>query len=282
MKSLRIKESPQARVKRAREITRRLHKLYPAADCALEHDSALKLLIATILSAQCTDERVNMVTPMLFARYSTARELAAANQTDVEAIIRSTGFFRNKAKNIIGAARVICEQFGGEVPATMDELLALPGVARKTANVLLGTWFKQNEGVVVDTHIGRLSHRLGLSWRSRDDKDAVKIEQDLMEVLPRKEWTFVGHALIWHGRKVCAARKPTCEQCTLSDVCPSAFSFDGRARDKISRTKTGKPASQRDVSRNLAPAARKRAAKVTRKPVRARTSGKASGKRARR
>ncbi|GJQ26611.1 MAG: endonuclease III [Phycisphaerae bacterium] len=275
MKSPRIKESPQARKKRATEITHRLHKLYPEADCALEHDSALKLLIATILSAQCTDERVNMVTPVLFARYPTARDLAAANQADVEAIIRSTGFFRNKAKNIIGAARVICERFAGEVPATMDELLTLPGVARKTANVLLGTWFKKNEGVVVDTHIGRLAHRLGLSWRSRDDKDAVKIEQDLMEVLPRKEWTFVGHALIWHGRKVCAARKPDCEQCTLADVCPSAFSFDARARDKTSRTKTGKPASQRGVSR-------KRAANVTRKPLRARTSGKASGKQARR
>lgn len=267
MKSRKIKESPQARVKRAAEIARRLNKLYPQADCALEHDSALKLLIATILSAQCTDERVNMVTPALFARYPTARDLAAANQAEVEAIIRSTGFFRNKAKNLIGAARVICERFGGEVPATMEELLLLPGVARKTANVVLGTWFKQNEGVVVDTHIGRLAHRLGLSWRSRDDKDAVKIEQDLMEVLPREKWTFVGHALIWHGRKVCPARKPACDQCTLADVCPSAHSFGSSQPSRTDPPRRKKAASRRGAKP---------------KPKPARTSGRASGKRARR
>ncbi len=273
MKSRKIRVSPQERVKRSAEVTRRLHKLYPEADCALEHDSALKLLVATILSAQCTDERVNMVTPALFARYPTARELAAANPSDVEAIIRSTGFFRNKAKNLIGAARVICDRFNGEVPATMDDLLQLPGVARKTANVILGTWFKKNEGVVVDTHIGRLSHRLGLTWRSRDDKDAVKIEQDLMVVLPRDEWTFVGHALIWHGRKVCAARKPACDQCTLSNICPSAFSFDGKPAARVGASQGRKPASKRIAGTS-------RAARAKPKPARARTSGKASGKRA--
>jgi endonuclease-3 len=141
-------------------------------------------------------------------------------------MIRSTGFFRNKTRSIIGAGRVITERFGGRVPDTMDDLLGIPGVARKTANVILGTWFHKNEGVVVDTHVGRLSHRLALSWRSRDDKDAVKIERDLMELLPQKEWTFAGHALIWHGRQVCSARKPDCDRCRLADLCPSAHSFD--------------------------------------------------------
>ncbi len=207
---------------RAVEVVRRLKRLYPAAKCALEHDSALHLLIATILSAQCTDERVNKVTPALFERYRTADDFADADPAELEALIRSTGFYRNKTKNIIGTGRVLRERFGGRVPDTMDALLELPGVARKTANVVLGTWFNRNEGVVVDTHIGRLAHRLGLTWRSRNDKDAVRIEQDLMEMIPREEWTYLGHALIHHGRAVCMARKPNCAECRLNDICPSA------------------------------------------------------------
>lgn len=208
---------------RVAAILAELHRLYPSAECALTHKSAWELLAATILSAQCTDDRVNKVTPALFARFPTIPEMARAVPRDVEGLIRSTGFFRNKAKNLIGAAKTLTGKFADAVPHTMDELLQLPGVARKTANVLLGTWFKQNDGVVVDTHIGRLAHRLALTWRSKGDKDAVKIEKDLMEILPRNEWTFIGHALIWHGRKVCAARKPDCAACTLAKHCPSAL-----------------------------------------------------------
>lgn len=233
------RRKPQA--DRATRIVRALHRLYPRADCALHHRSAWELLAATILSAQCTDERVNMVTPKLFERFPDPAALAMAEPAAVEAIIRSTGFFRNKARNLIGAARTIVERFAGRVPETMDELLELPGVARKTANVLLGTWFEKNEGVVVDTHIGRLAQRLGLTWRSKNDKDAVKIEQDLMEVLPQRDWTFVGHALIWHGRKVCAARKPNCAACALAADCPSAHSFsepDSTAAPKANRPRS--------------------------------------------
>lgn len=217
-----MRESLASRTARAEEIVRRLRGLYEEADCALKHESALQLLIATILSAQCTDERVNKVTPALFKRFPDAASLAGADPAEVEKLVQSTGFFRNKAKNIIGAARVICEQFDGSVPDTMDDLLQLPGVARKTANVVLGTWFGKNEGFVVDTHIGRLADRLHLTWRSKDSKDAVKIERDLMEVVPREAWTYLGHALIWHGRKVCGARKPDCGACVLRDLCPSA------------------------------------------------------------
>jgi endonuclease-3 len=221
-----LREPLDARRRRAAEICKMLHAEYADADCALKHASALELLVSTILSAQCTDERVNAVTPALFRRYRSAADFAAADPAQLEAMIRSTGFFRNKTRSIIGAGRVITERFGGRVPDTMDDLLGIPGVARKTANVILGTWFHKNEGVVVDTHVGRLSHRLALSWRSRDDKDAVKIERDLMELLPQKEWTFAGHALIWHGRQVCSARKPDCDRCRLADLCPSAHSFD--------------------------------------------------------
>lgn len=217
------RESIHARTHRAEQILKILKRHYPDADCALEHKSPLHLLVATILSAQCTDDRVNKVTPALFQKYRSAADLARAVPEELEDIIRSTGFFRNKAKNIIGAGRIITEKFKGEVPPTMEDLLQVPGVARKTANVVLGTWFKKNDGVVVDTHIGRLAHRLKLTWRSRDDKDAVKIEQDLMEVFPRPSWTFAGHALIWHGRKTCTARKPACDRCPLSEHCPSAF-----------------------------------------------------------
>lgn len=219
-------EMPAARKSRAGKIVDLLHAEYPQAECALKHDSALQLLVATILSAQCTDVRVNIVTPSLFKRYRSPSDFANAKSDELERLIQSTGFFRNKTRSIIGMGRTLMEQFAGRVPDTMEELLQLPGVARKTANVLLGTWFKKNEGMVVDTHIGRLAHRLKLTWRSRGDKDAVKIEQDLMEVLPKDEWTFVGHALIWHGRKVCTARKPKCDGCVLNPVCPSAFKVD--------------------------------------------------------
>ncbi|NLE61174.1 MAG: endonuclease III, partial [Planctomycetes bacterium] len=186
-----VAESLPTRRKRMMRILAGLKAAYPDADCALRHGSALELLVATILSAQSTDETVNKVTPILFSRYPAVADLAQADPADVERIIHSTGFFRQKTKSIINACKMIVEKFGGQVPQTMDELTQLPGVARKTANVLLGTWFHKNEGVVVDTHIGRLAHRLGLTWTSKDDKDAVKIEQDLMQVIPREEWTYV-------------------------------------------------------------------------------------------
>ena len=219
-------EPVDAKKKRARRILTALRKLYPDADCALEHIDPLQLLIATILSAQSTDVNVNKVTPVLFKRYKTAKALADAPRDEVEEIIHSTGFFRQKAKSIQGACRKIMDDFGGKVPDTLDELITLPGVARKTANVVLGTAFGKNDGVVVDTHIGRLAVRLGLTWNGKDSKDAVKIERDLMQVLPRKDWTFAGHSLIWHGRRVCAARKPDCPGCRLAKLCPSADVID--------------------------------------------------------
>ncbi len=212
---------------RTRKIVAALRKAYPDATCALHHRSALELLIATILSAQSTDETVNQVTPILFAKYPTAAKLAAADPADVEETIHRTGFFRQKAKSIMAACQTITDEFGGSVPDTMEGLMKLRGVARKTANVVLGTWFHKNEGVVVDTHVGRLAHRLDLTWSSKNEKDAVKIEQDLMQVVPREEWTFFSHALIWHGRRICVARKPRCGECVLNKLCPSAFTFDG-------------------------------------------------------
>lgn len=229
-------ESVPARRKRAARIIAELKKVYPEATCALRHGSALELLIATILSAQSTDETVNRVTPVLFKRYPTPTDLANADSAEVERIIHPTGFFRQKTKSVMAACRSIVDEFGGNVPATMEGLLQLRGVARKTANVVLGTWFGRNDGVVVDTHVGRLTQRLALTWTSRDDKDAVKIEQDLMQVLPQAEWTYTSHALIWHGRRICTARKPKCAECVLNKLCPSAFAFDdvngsnGRAR----------------------------------------------------
>jgi len=237
-KSAATGESPQARKKRARKILAALKKLYPEADCALQHRSALHLLVATILSAQSTDETVNKVTPVLFAKYPTAARLATADPADVEKIVYPTGFFRQKSRSIIGACKAIVDRFGGQVPDTMEALIELPGVARKTANVVLGTWFKKNEGFVVDTHVGRLAHRLGLTWTSKGEKDAVKIEQDLCELLPRESWTFTGHALIWHGRRVCPARKPNCAGCTLNTLCPSAFTFEADRSSRPAGRKT--------------------------------------------
>lgn len=203
---------------RAAEVVRRLARDYPDAHCALVHSSALELLVATILSAQCTDVRVNLVTKPLFRKYRSARDYAEADLHELEQAVRSTGFFRNKARNIQGAARLLEEKHGGRVPDTMEELLELPGVARKTANVVLGTWFRKTAGVVVDTHVLRISRRLGLTR----DVDPKRIEKDLMALLPSEEWTPFSHRLIWHGRKICTARKPKCEECTLASCCPSA------------------------------------------------------------
>jgi endonuclease III len=195
-----------------------LDELYPDAHCELNFETPFQLLIATILSAQCTDKRVNMVTPTLFSRFPDAAAMSQAKPTELEKIIKSTGFYRNKAKSILGASQVIMEDFDGEVPRTMDELLTLPGVARKTANVVLGSAFGMNVGMVVDTHIARLSNRLKLTKNT----DPKKIEIDLCGKLPQDKWTQVGHQLIWHGRRVCDARKPNCAECTLVPHCPSA------------------------------------------------------------
>jgi endonuclease-3 len=200
-------------------ILRELERLYPKADCQLERRNPFELLCATILSAQCTDERVNRVTPSLFARFPTPAALAAAPTPVLEELVRSTGFFRNKAKNLRGAAHVLDEKWGGEVPRSMDELLELPGVARKTANVVLGTAFDIAAGVVVDTHVARLAGRLGLSRETAPEK----IERDLMAIIPRERWILFSHQLIWHGRRVCQARKPNCDGCPLAPHCPSAF-----------------------------------------------------------
>jgi len=233
------KESLDKKKERAKVILRGLKKLYPDATCALRHASALQLLVATILSAQSTDETVNKVTPSLFEQYPTAKDLATADTADIERIVKSTGFFHQKTKSIQGACRLIVERFSGEVPATMDELTQLPGVARKTANVILGTWFEKNEGIVVDTHVGRLAHRMALTWTSKNDKDAVKIEQDLIQLIPRKDWTIFGHAMVWHGRRVCNARKPNCAGCAVSEACPSAFTFEP-SEAKAAKKKAGK------------------------------------------
>lgn len=216
------RESAAARRARAARLLAALHATYPDATCALRHRSAYELLVATILSAQCTDERVNRVTPALFARYPTVRELANADADELSSLIRSTGFFNNKTKSLLAMARRVVDEFGGEIPATMDGLLSLAGVARKTANCILGTWYRRNEGVVVDTHVGRLATRLRLTPSTTDAKDAVRIERDLMELVPRSDWTFVSHALIDHGRQVCRARQPDCRRCVLADDCPSA------------------------------------------------------------
>lgn len=204
--------------RKAARIYAKLEDAHPEAHCALDHRNPFELLIATILSAQCTDERVNMTTPELFARYPDANTLAKAKQRDVEKIIQSCGFFRNKAKNIIGAAAGIVADFDGEVPREMEALLSLPGVARKTANVVLGNAFDINHGVVVDTHVGRLSVRLG--WTQADSKNAQRIERDLMGLHARPKWTQLSHLLIWHGRSHCPARNPKCDTCPLKRSCP--------------------------------------------------------------
>ena len=200
---------------RVQAILDRLNQLYPQVTCALTHGSAWELVVATILSAQSTDVRVNMVTPGLFRKYPTVHAFAALRPEQLEPDVRSTGFFRNKSRSVVGAAKKIVADFGGEVPQTMDELLTLPGVARKTANVVLGTWFGRNDGVVVDTHVHRISRRLELT----KNHDPKRIEQDLMAVIPRERWTLFSHQVIWHGRKLCIARRPKCVDCPLENLC---------------------------------------------------------------
>ena len=200
---------------RAGRIVRLLARLYPDAQCALHHENPLQLLIATILSAQCTDVRVNMVTPGLFARYANAKAFATADLRELETAIQSTGFFRNKARNIQECCKQLVAKYRGQVPRTMDELLELPGIGRKTANVVLGNAYDV-PGITVDTHVGRLSRRMGLTRET----DANKVERDLMPIIPKKEWTMFSHRMIYHGRQVCYARKPNCEGCALAKVCP--------------------------------------------------------------
>ncbi len=217
-KTARRRISKSALVPHAREIYSRLKSAHPDAHCELDHETPLQLLVATILSAQCTDKRVNMVTPLLFKTFPTAAALADAPREKLEEIIRSTGFFRNKAKSLIGLGKALVERHNGEVPDSMEALVKLPGVGRKTANVILGNAFRKNEGVVVDTHVGRLSLRLGLS----KERDAVKLEQELMPLFPQEDWALLAHVLIFHGRRVCDARAPKCEICVLNELCPSS------------------------------------------------------------
>ena len=200
---------------RVAEILNRLDQLYPDVTCALSHSSAWELVVATILSAQSTDANVNRVTPELFRKYPTVQSFAALTPEQLEPEVRSTGFFRNKSKSVVGAAKKIVADFGGQVPDDMEKLLTLPGVARKTANVVLGSWFGKAEGVVVDTHVHRISRRLELTTQN----DPVKIEQDLMRIIPREKWILFSHQIIWHGRKLCIARKPKCADCALENVC---------------------------------------------------------------
>jgi endonuclease-3 len=200
------------------EVIARLRAAHPDAHCALDYETPLQLLAAVILSAQCTDERVNLTTPALFARYPTAEALAAADPTELEAIVRPTGFYRNKARFLRQAAARLLAEYNGEVPPEMDALLSLPGVARKTANVVRGEVYGLADGITVDTHVKRLSARLGLTAES----DPVKVERDLMALIPRESWIEIAHLLIWHGRRLCTARKPNCPACPLNDICPSS------------------------------------------------------------
>jgi len=212
------RESKAARQARAREIVARLKRKYPNAKCSLHYENPFQLLVATILSAQCTDERVNLVTPKLFERFPEPDDLAGAKPEEVEEIVKSTGFFRNKTKSLLGMSNALVERHKGVVPDTMTDLVKLPGVGRKTANVLLGNAFGKTEGIVVDTHVARLSGRLGLTPQT----DAVKIEQDLIPLIERPDWTILAHLFIDHGRAVCKAPKPLCEVCILNDICPSS------------------------------------------------------------
>ena len=214
---------------RTDEIIERLKNEYPEAHCELNHSNAFELLVATILSAQCTDERVNIVTATLFRKYRSPQDFLNVAPEELEQDIRPTGFFRNKAKSIRGASEKIINDFGGEIPTTMDELLTLNGVARKTANVVLGNAFGIASGVVVDTHVSRLSQRLGLTEAIVPEK----IEKDLQELVPEKDWIMFPHWIIAHGRKICQARKPKCAECVLNDLCPSAFTFDKKIKDEL-------------------------------------------------
>ena len=247
----------------AAELYARLAKEYPDAHCELDYGNPLELLSATILSAQCTDKRVNLVTPTLFARYPSAHALAVANPEELEEIIRSTGFFRNKTKSLLGMSAAIVERHGGEVPSTLDDLVKLPGVGRKTANVVLGNAFGKAEGIVVDTHVTRLSARLGLT----KETDAVKIEMALMPLFSREQWTMLSHLLVFHGRRVCDARKPRCGECVLNDICPSARVVQPAAKAKSAAKAPKKATSRRSAS---VPSAKRRpATAVASKPRKA-------------
>ncbi len=219
-----MRETKSQLKERTKEIIRLLKRAHPDAHCALNHSTAFELLIATILSAQCTDERVNIVTADLFRKYRRPEDYLKVPAVELQQDVRTTGFFRNKTKSIQGACKMLVEEFGSEVPRTMDELLKLPGVARKTANVVLGVAYGIAAGVVVDTHVSRLSHRLRLTRQ----KDAGKIEQDLMELVPRKDWIIFSHLLIFHGRRVCKARRPLCEECVVERLCPSSSLKTGK------------------------------------------------------
>jgi endonuclease-3 len=221
---------PAAVRRRVPRVLDALTELYPDAHCALEHRTPLQLLIATILSAQCTDARVNLVTPVLFAKYQTAADFAAAKPQELERIIASTGFFRNKAKNIIACCQALVAEHGGEVPNTLEALVKLPGVGRKTANVVLGDAFGV-PGITVDTHVGRLSRRLGLTVHG----DPVKVEFDLMAVIPKAEWTSFSHRLIFHGRRVCAARNPDCPGCAMNSFCPKVGVAEGKGAAAVAK-----------------------------------------------
>ena len=219
-----MRESKSQRQARTLEIIKLLKRAHPDAKCALNHSNAFELLIATILSAQCTDERVNKVTADLFRKYRKPKDYLNVRDTELQENIRTTGFFRNKTKSIQGACAVLIENFNSEVPKTMEELLTLPGVARKTGNVVLGVAYGIAAGIVVDTHVSRLSHRLALTKQ----KDAVKIENDLLELLPKKDWIIFSHLLIFHGRRICKARRPLCEECVLEKLCPSSMLKTGK------------------------------------------------------
>jgi len=219
-----MRETKSQKKERTEQIIKLLKRAHPDAHCALNHSNAFELLIATILSAQCTDERVNIVTADLFRKYRKPEDYLKVPQTELQQDIRTTGFFRNKTKSIQGASKMLVEEFNGEVPKTMDELLRLPGVARKTANVVLGVAYGIAAGIVVDTHVTRVSRRLGLTKQT----DAVKIENDLIELVPRKDWIIFSHLLIFHGRRICKARRPLCEECPVEKLCPSSILKTGK------------------------------------------------------
>lgn len=219
-----MRESKSQRQARTQEIIKLLKRAHPDAKCALNHSNAFELLVATILSAQCTDERVNKVTADLFRKYRKPEDYLKVRDTELQQDIKTTGFFRNKTKSIQGACKVLIEEFGGEVPRTMEELLRVPGAARKTSNVVLGVAYGIAEGVVVDTHVSRLSQRLKLTRQ----KDPVKIEKELMELVPKKDWIIFSHLLIFHGRRICKARRPLCEECVVEKLCPSSILKTGK------------------------------------------------------
>jgi len=219
-----MRETKSQKKDRTEQIIKLLKRAHPDAHCALNHSNAFELLVATILSAQCTDERVNIVTANLFRKYRKPEDYLKVPETELQQDIRTTGFFRNKTRNIQGACKVLVEELHGEVPKTMEELLKLPGVARKTANVVLGVAYGIAAGIVVDTHVTRLSNRLGLTKQ----KDAVKIENDLIDLVPKKDWIIFSHLLIFHGRRICKARRPLCEECAVEKLCPSSILKTGK------------------------------------------------------